>query len=1845
MSKEATTYKGTWDLLEGKWASDHEEYEKWKQEVRCEWTNATIHEDLEQSGSTEVNRIETTCKSSSPEDKPKGINKKVNYVPARASIERKVLTKAISKQYKWKNGDKRTLICRLRMGGTSVPSTTTQQFRQYMPRMLTDRLLQLINQISQDIDNVCYKRTTGPLKEMWSMMQGTQQQPVSMAEAIWKMARSIESAWSRTAIKRASQADDIDKTAEADFNTAYRRAKTLRAQAKRDFESGCRSLKASADHDGGMHLKWEWVMEDFLAQREWYHLLDRGTKCVRTNFMMNKHGLKGEDRIRKEESGSLTAWTCLEKRTANMFAIDIGSTARIKQHSGDNKSTLYGKGPEQYIRSRDARKALAIPIEDLMVPHNLLTAAVQRHRSSQNGTTWVCIRWGTLILRSKTKDATLPSIKMQSRHSRNSMLNESEMCEVFKQLDLDDTSTTKIKAMIQNKIGKIITHSITTCNDTHHANGIWLVDVDGDTGGTQLIEPVITDTKSHREWELQLTKQASAPKHTCGNSILWGRITNHVIADNGNPMSPIYKWLQNNASHQRWIYDDELQHLNPKYMRKAPCGIMAGSACDARVERAEILAAQLQNARNSEQNSSSGNCIDIRERCEHRTNSAMIIHAWVGSMSEPEKRIRLKVLLDSGCSMVVARSNLQHTLAHLGVKTRPTKMPGPLIHAAVSGPVYDSSGIMDLGITFTNANHLGAGQGPPTKEMFASAWLVKDLSYDLILGMPAFEGILTQFDWNSTISDPNCRMLDNDGHIPLDGPTLLQMTPECRVNTLTAAPIHIREQAIGNQQALTAASWRDEIDEHIKNDQLNCDKAKFATERAKATLRDARSADNKATAQQALKVANDALMAADNSKRCLKTRAMVKMDVPGETPINIQIQHEKSESSEAILTVLELPAHCEAQAGSNNGSCIVTAVLPGVEWQNEQQVDVFGSVGSYETGTFNINYEIHDSRSTIKRDNHGICTTKLRLHWHLADDSELRDDSTSGNLAGTDASVDKLQFVIQPGIPLGWAKTPESQDVINTVWRNEDLDVLVEQNIRDQARSIAYEWRKKMKSAEIGEQRHQAETFIDQLLKGSEVWKCTDHEHIANLLTWVAHLVMAAPHLTRNILGNHKWLDVMRKVKRNKDSCWIAAKTAQEFLFTLLKANQLGLRDNELNDDLILNEESHIKSAIVLANLPNLKKDLHTNNLHRYSNYAWQRLAMLGDLLCGDGVHEDEERQHNSTNCENEEDDNKQTPDQDIMQTAQNWGKLLKEAKWKESTDKTDKDIKSQIQLAKRKHLEKQKVISDVTPTKWKEIEKAGLKRQSTAIKERLRKSNSDAQCNALTVHDRLTQESIMKYKDVRDLSTEEYIEICSNLEAGQFNNASTPTSEIFHEQYLMDHETEQRKQESELSEDKRREMEAKVQQRLNSDIRRKEHSAKMKKNREDLLEKQRIDAEACRGSEATRETPEFLHDIEMPFEEEDSNMHPEDTVTQHTYGTVEDDADRLPIDSEVDWIPTELERDTQLYKIWNNITERQRRHLKLIEWMPKGKTIRPGSGEGLDDLTVSEAEAQERALIHTMVIHLGKNYMDTWDVDPWSPPLVKTHLFGPEYLTMITKEPVFIPPRPLADEQLKAAIKQTEEMIKSGLAIRAVSAWNSPVLCVPKPLGRGETKRKFRTCVDARGINSRTVKISYPLQPTHEALEQAQGYDRYTCSDACAGFHQLAVAPSVAHKLAYSCGTSMKVIPLRMAMGGVNSMSAFLYCLDRAIGYMRTGCCKLSERNGMIREARALHRKQLEQNKKVERTKFELGTHPRRRFAETDQEMEEMWTCLGQSDRVKMLSYMDLAEKEYPVQDGQIPM
>ena len=113
------------------------------------------------------------------------------------------------------------------------------------------------------------------------------------------------------------------------------------------------------------------------------------------------------------------------------------------------------------------------------------------------------------------------------------------------------------------------------------------------------------------------------------------------------------------------------------------------------------------------------------------------------------------------------------------------------------------------------------------------------------------------------------------------------------------------------------------------------------------------------------------------------------------------------------------------------------------------------------------------------------------------------------------------------------------------------------------------------------------------------------------------------------------------------------------------------------------------------------------------------------------------------------------------------------------------------------------------------------------------------------------------------------------------------------------------------------------------------------------------------------------------------------------------------------------------------------------------------------------------------------------------------------------------------------------------------VTVCNSPATCVPKHLARNEVRPKLRIVQDMRSINAQTIKLSYPLMPTHEALEMAQGFELYGCSDCAAGFHQLKICPSIQHMLSYSVG-NMKIQPLSMNMGGVKSMCCVLFALNR---------------------------------------------------------------------------------------------
>ena len=92
-------------------------------------------------------------------------------------------------------------------------------------------------------------------------------------------------------------------------------------------------------------------------------------------------------------------------------------------------------------------------------------------------------------------------------------------------------------------------------------------------------------------------------------------------------------------------------------------------------------------------------------------------------------------------------------------------------------------------------------------------------------------------------------------------------------------------------------------------------------------------------------------------------------------------------------------------------------------------------------------------------------------------------------------------------------------------------------------------------------------------------------------------------------------------------------------------------------------------------------------------------------------------------------------------------------------------------------------------------------------------------------------------------------------------------------------------------------------------------------------------------------------------------------------------------------------------------------------------------------------ARAQERNIARTVVLYAGVKRKQEFDVNPWAPPTVKSMVFDETFLTLISPQAVYDPPRALPAGALEEAIRQTEEMIRTGLCTRGASAFNHNVL------------------------------------------------------------------------------------------------------------------------------------------------------------------------------------------------------
>lgn len=135
---------------------------------------------------------------------------------------------------------------------------------------------------------------------------------------------------------------------------------------------------------------------------------------------------------------------------------------------------------------------------------------------------------------------------------------------------------------------------------------------------------------------------------------------------------------------------------------------------------------------------------------------------------------------------------------------------------------------------------------------------------------------------------------------------------------------------------------------------------------------------------------------------------------------------------------------------------------------------------------------------------------------------------------------------------------------------------------------------------------------------------------------------------------------------------------------------------------------------------------------------------------------------------------------------------------------------------------------------------------------------------------------------------------------------------------------------------------------------------------------------------------------------------------------------------------------------------------------------------------------------------------------------------------------------------------------LKEGIIAPCHSAWNSPLIIIPKKLGP-DNVQQWRAVVDFRAINAVTTPINYPIPDIRETLDKLGGSKYFSSLDMNQGFYQIEMDAEGREKTAFTVpdgeyvGTYMY---LRMPMGLRNSPSTFQRLMDMTLAGLRGKTC-----------------------------------------------------------------------------------
>lgn len=201
-------------------------------------------------------------------------------------------------------------------------------------------------------------------------------------------------------------------------------------------------------------------------------------------------------------------------------------------------------------------------------------------------------------------------------------------------------------------------------------------------------------------------------------------------------------------------------------------------------------------------------------------------------------------------------------------------------------------------------------------------------------------------------------------------------------------------------------------------------------------------------------------------------------------------------------------------------------------------------------------------------------------------------------------------------------------------------------------------------------------------------------------------------------------------------------------------------------------------------------------------------------------------------------------------------------------------------------------------------------------------------------------------------------------------------------------------------------------------------------------------------------------------------------------------------------------------------------------------------------------------------LISICKKYQDIFHLDGDKLTCTNIGTAGITLKTGVT--PKYTKPYRLPHSQKQEVHKEIQKMLADNIIEPSTSAWNSPILIVPKKKDPVTGLQKFRMVIDYRKLNEQIEDDKFPLPNINDIFDMLGGASYFSCIDLSQGYYQVELDPQGRPCTAFSTENGhyqltrlpmgLKISPsvfsrmMSIAMSGLTYSRCFVYLDDLII-------------------------------------------------------------------------------------------